>query len=121
MAAPQGLAVWLVLSMVLSVVMMLALLPPYGGFEAWAVVGVVLRTVTVVAATTIAALLSLRLGLDAQAQATWSMGRRAWSITPMMLLVVLPAVPLVAASMLLGSWSAWALLRWWPVGLENGA
>ena len=87
MAAPQGLAVWLVLSMVLSVVMMLALLPPYGGFEAWAVVGVVLRTVTVVAATTIAALLSLRLGLDAQAQATWSMGRRAWSITPMMLLV----------------------------------
>ena len=121
MAAPQGLAVWLVLSMVLSVVMMLALLPPYGGFEAWAVVGVVLRTVTVVAATAIAALLSLRLGLDAQAQATWSMGRRAWSITPMMLLVVLPAVPLVAASMLLGSWSAWALLRWWPVGLENGA
>ncbi|MBV18360.1 MAG: hypothetical protein CMA56_00630 [Euryarchaeota archaeon] len=121
MAAPHGLALWLILSMVFSAVLMFFLLSVYGGFEAWAIIGVVLRAVTVVGAAAVIALLSLRLGLDAQAQATWTMGRRAWSVAPLLLLVVLPAVPLVAASMCMGAWTAWALLRWWPVGQENRA
>ena len=121
MPAPQGLALWLSLSMLFSVVLMFVLLPRYGGFGTWAVIGVVLRAATVLGVAGILALLSLRLGLDAQAQATWTMGRRAWSVTPLLLLVVLPAVPLVAASMGLGSWTAWALLRWWPEGQENPA
>ncbi|MGB0726731.1 MAG: hypothetical protein ACPGR0_00335 [Candidatus Poseidoniaceae archaeon] len=121
MPAPQGLALWLSLSMLFSVVLMFVLLPRYGGFGTWAVIGVVLRAATVLGVAGILALLSLRLGLDAQAQATWTMGRRAWSVTPLLLLVVLPAVPLVAASMCLGSWTAWALLRWWPEGQENPA
>ena len=121
MAAPQGLALWLGLSMMISIVVMMALLPRFGGYQTWAVVGVVLRSTAVVGAAAVVALLSLRLGLDAQAQATWTMGRRAWSVTPLLLLVVLPAVALVAVSMCVGSWAAWAVLRWWPAGQENGA
>ena len=121
MSAPQGLALWMSLSMVFSVVLMFFLLLRYGGFELWAVIGVVLRATTVVGAAAVIALLSLRLGLDAQAQATWTMGRRAWSVAPLFLLVVLPAVPLVGASMCMGAWLAWALLRWWPERQENRA
>ena len=116
MAAPQGLAVWLSLSVLVTTVLLALLLPRVGGHEAWAVVGATLRMVTVVAIGSVVALLSLRVGLDAQAQATWTMGRRAWCVAPLFLIVVAPGVVLVAACMWGGSWVAWGLLRWWPTG-----
>lgn len=121
MAAPQGLGLWLSLSLFWSVVLLSFLLPRYGGFGGWAVTGTVVRLVTVVAVSGVVALFSLRLGLDAQSQATWTMGRRAWSISPMLLIVVMPAVTLVAFAMGAGAWLAWASLRWWPEGSKTGA
>jgi hypothetical protein len=120
MAAPQGLGAWLSLSLLCSVVLLALLLPRFGGYGGWAVTGTVVRIVTVVAVAGIVALFSLRLGLDAQSQATWTMGRRAWSISPLLLTVIMPAVTLVAFAMSAGAWLAWALLRWWPKGSKTG-
>jgi len=120
MAAPQGLGAWLSLSLLCSVVLLAMLLPRFGGYGGWAVTGTVVRIVTVVAVAGIVALFSLRLGLDAQSQATWTMGRRAWSIAPLLLIVIMPAVTLVASAMCAGAWLAWAILRWWPKGSKTG-
>ena len=120
MPAPQGLALWLSLSMVFSVVAMLVLLPRYGGFGTWAVIGVVLRAATVLGGgDPRAAFAPSWLGRTSPSHVDH--GTEAWSVTPLLLLVVLPAVPLVAASMCMGSWTAWTLLRWWPEGQENRA
>ncbi|DAC15449.1 MAG TPA: hypothetical protein HA276_07520 [Candidatus Poseidoniaceae archaeon] len=119
LAPPQGLAVWLGLNVVVTTVLVAVMLPRFGGYEGWAVVGVLLRTVTVSAMASVVALLLLRLGLDAQSQATWTMGRRAWSVTPLLLIVVLPATVLVATSMCVASWVSWAFLRWWPTRSET--
>jgi hypothetical protein len=48
------------------------------------------------------------------------MGRRAWSISPLLLIVIMPAVTLVASAMCAGAWLAWATLRWWPKGSKTG-
>ncbi len=120
MAAPQGLGAWLSLSLLWSVVLLALLLPRFGGYGGWAVTGTVVRIVTVVAVAGVVALFSLRLGLDAQSQATWTMGRRAWSISPLLLIVVMPAATLVACAMCAGAWLAWASLRWWPTGSKTG-
>ena len=120
MAAPEGLGAWLGLSLLWSVVLLALLLPRFGGYGGWAVTGTVLRIITVVAVAGVVALFSLRLGLDAQSQATWTMGRRAWSISPLLLIVIMPAVTLVASAMCAGAWLAWATLRWWPKGSKTG-
>ena len=117
--APRSFARWLVLAWLGHVALLSTMLPVLVGHDAWSVVDVVLSSTLLMAVPLVLAVASLRVGMDANQDALWLMGLRAWCFVPLMAVAFDVHATVFALTTFLSGWGAVFLLRLSRYGSET--